>query len=171
MNIAYHYTIGDRWECIRKDGLLKQATALVPKNERPAVWCTVSEEFDPTARKFVVDPQTGEYRALSIEETAEHGGGLVRIAIDKKHLPLDWKTFVKESGIEPKVAAGLRKRAYRQGVRISDWCCSFDAIPRENWGRVEFFQDGKWIDIETVPSEEVRERETEVGEACQTIAA
>jgi len=40
----FHYTVGTFIESIKNDGCIKPATAFVPKNEKPVVWCTYKQD-------------------------------------------------------------------------------------------------------------------------------
>ena len=140
---VFHYTIGDYLPAICHAGEIRQATAWVPGSERPVVWCTTRDDWEPTANKGGVD-EHGRYRGLTREETEIHGGGLVRIEVDPEAVPVRWHDFVIHSGVKRNIAKALERSARKQGSNVRDWRCSFDPIPLDNWVGVERWNGSEW---------------------------
>jgi hypothetical protein len=126
--------------------VLRQAVAGVSGRERPAVWFTTSAEWEPTANKIrrLAD---GTLHALSSEETAFHGAGLVRFEVATDVAPVTWAKHRRAGGIAKRMADALEKSARRAGSDCSDWRLSYVPVPRENWLSVELFWSGAWVRV------------------------
>lgn len=148
----YHYTTGQCFAGIVADGAIKPATAFIADSERPAVWLTLCGEWDKTANKAYREDD-GSIRPLSLEETAEMGGGLVRIVLDAQQFQfrLTWPDYVKKSGIDKRIATTLADVAIEKGSKLEDWRVCFQPIPRLYWLRVDVWQGGQWV---VVPMQE-----------------
>jgi hypothetical protein len=143
--VAWHYTIGQWWEKIDSSGILRPATAFVPEGERPAVWFTVRDTYEPTAVKMVKNPD-GTVRSLSVEETERLGRGLFRIGVDAKGL-LTWDQWKRRSGVARRMADALERVARKQGSDVADWLASFRPISREGWRSVQVRYRGEWTPV------------------------
>src|ERR1700735_3053879 len=94
MNLAWHYTIGlyfrqivecKALKCIRING--------APQSERPVVWLSMEQYWEPTSAKACRFPD-GTERTLSMKETADLFEGLYRIGIDPETFELfDFVSF------------------------------------------------------------------------------
>lgn len=78
--MLYHYTIGIRMKNILAEGVIRPATAHVPKGERAVVWFSANPQWEETANKLW-DDGSGNLRRLNKEETRNLGDGLYRIAV------------------------------------------------------------------------------------------
>ena len=83
--IAWHYTTGQKFEQIAETGFILPASIGVKPPERPIVWFSLNQNFELTARKGWCDV-AGFVRTLSVQETREAGGGLVRLGLDASKL-------------------------------------------------------------------------------------
>jgi len=142
--IRWHYTIGDRLEGILVAGELRPATAGVPAGEKPCVWFSVNQDWEPTANKLGKDG-FGVLQALTKEETHELGGGLVRIGVSPSTAPHDWRAYKRLSCVTRDEAKGLYDSAIARGSRPGDWFVSFSAVPRSQWLAIEVWDGAKWI--------------------------
>lgn len=141
--VAWHYTIGLKLEAILKDGFIRQATAGVPKGERPVVWLSQHPVFEPTARKLFVTPD-GSARIVSVEENARLGGGLVRIGYPLCDL-VPWPEIGVRAGIGRAMRRRLETIAIRQGATPAHWWGSLEPLA-VNAGVVEVMNSsGRWI--------------------------
>ena len=82
--LAWHYTTGEKFKAIVTSGYLKPTGILVKPPERPVLWFSLNQQFEPTARKAAIEG--GAYRVLSVEETGRHCGGLVRFGLSPRKL-------------------------------------------------------------------------------------
>jgi len=164
----WHYTVGVKWELIEKSGVIKQATSGIPKGERPAVWFSTRQDWEPTATKGAlpkavfdqVDPKTGEaiidmkklarheLTQYSFEEMRRELKGMYRIGVTGTAAPHSWSDFVQLSGVDRVIAAALVSTAKERGADPEDWWCSFDPVPKSEWRSVEILFQGKWEPVE-----------------------
>jgi hypothetical protein len=159
---VWHYTIGKRFAQIMADGAIKPATAHVPKDERPIVWFSLNERWEPTARKMTVNPD-GTLVPLDMMGTEEHGGGLVRIGVAPETAPYDWKTLRKTSGMSSRMASSLSRAATEMGARPRDWRGTFEPVPRSSWTAIERFQNGVWVPLPFSTTQELLRQPSALG--------
>jgi hypothetical protein len=145
-NTKWHYTTGNRLRAIFTDGVIKPATAFVPMSERPVVWFSTNEEWEPTANKLGRD-QNGSPAPLDRDGTAELYGGLARIAVADETAPFDWDALKRRSGMSNLTARGLRRAAISSGSRPGDWWGTFDPVPRDQWVAIEVWHEGRWVNV------------------------
>ena len=141
--VAWHYTIGKWFQDIARDGFIKPATELICEQERPVVWFSTNPEWEATVNK-VWRNGNGTLIPLTKDQTAELGGGLVRIAVRRETAPVTWAVFKRESGIDPKKAKELERTALVRFADPREWRCSWVAIPSDKWIAVETWKDGRW---------------------------
>ena len=114
--MAWHYTIGQRFLPIMESGLLMPTKIGVTPPERPIVWFSMHQEFEPTARKW---DATG--RVMDVLEMIRVGRGLVRFGSEPKRL-LAGEALRKKARMLPRVWTGLAARGIAQGANPDDWC-------------------------------------------------
>jgi hypothetical protein len=151
----WHYTTGENLVQIVTDDAIKPATEHVPKNERPIVWFSLNQWWEPTANK---GRRTADGRTVTatMMEMCELGGGLVRIGVAPETAPYDWRTLRELSGMSSAMARGLYNAAIKQGARPGEWRGTFESVPQAQWTAVEVLQDGRWVPLEQamgVPSD------------------
>jgi hypothetical protein len=134
--MRWHYTVWVWWEDIRRDGVVKAATAYVTDGEKPAVWFSVNEFWEETANKNAQTPD-GRLVILDREGTRSHGGGLVRIGVAAETAPHDWNAHKVKAGLDKRIAKGLYDAALSSGARPGEWYVSYDPVPRSLWLAVE----------------------------------
>ena len=134
--IAWHYTTGECFIGIVKTGCILPTMAGVSGRERPAVWFTLNQFWEPTANKGWLEPD-GTRRTMSREETCAKGGGLVRFGVTLETARYDWREFKKRSRIHPRVALALAQSARSVGSDPNDWRVCFEPVPREQWVAVD----------------------------------
>jgi hypothetical protein len=140
----WHYTTGENFVQIVTDDAIKPATEHVPKSERPIVWFSLNQWWEPTANK---GRRTSDGRIVTATmlEMCELGCGLARIGVDPETAPYDWKTLRELSGMSPAMARGLYNAAIKQGARPGEWRGTFESVPQSQWTAVEVLQDGRWV--------------------------
>lgn len=124
--VAWHYTVGLRFESILQDGFILPATAYVPETERPLVWLSTHTVFEPTARKLIGAPG-GKPRIASLVELARLGGGLVRIGYPCRSL-VPWPDIGLLARMDRKTRRLLQESASRQGANPSHWWGSLEPL-------------------------------------------
>ncbi len=142
----WHYTIGQKLVLILQDGLIKPATAGVPPGEKPIVWFSSNPNWEPTACKATFD-ENGVFSRLTMAETADLGGGLVRFAVAPETAPHDWRALKDLSGMAGWMAQHLYREGITQGARPGDWWGTFDPVPRSKWIAVQVYDSGRWVDV------------------------
>ncbi|MBE2254345.1 MAG: hypothetical protein IAE78_32760 [Myxococcus sp.] len=139
----WHYTTGEKFEAISREGTIKPAVENVPTGEKPAVWFSFNQVWERTASKGIV--VAGVRRTATMEEMNTLGGGLVRIAVALETAPHTWVRFRHLSGINPSHAKALALVAKSDGANPNDWRATFDAVPSALWTTIEKFDRGTWV--------------------------
>ncbi len=63
--ISWHYTTGDKYELIKKSGLLLPADIGISPPERPILWFSTHPRYEPTALKPLCGAQSKIWRGLA----------------------------------------------------------------------------------------------------------
>ena len=132
----FHYTHASALERIVGAGHLDPRTVL-RKGDRPAVWFSFSESFEPTAIPVVVGKP-----ALSFEEFAATSTP-IRIEVDQACAPHGWPYY---KGMHPQWAA-LLEMGWADGmpaINLALWRFSFDPVPVEAFRSLEGYSKGQW---------------------------
>jgi len=117
--ISWHYTTGDKYELIKKSGLLLPSDIGVSEPERPILWFSTHPKFEPTAMKPLHGAQ-GFIRMLTLEELREMAGGLVRFHCPVRRLKFG-ENLRKEAKMKSKIWRGLAKAAIKVNANENDW--------------------------------------------------
>jgi hypothetical protein len=144
--LRWHYTTGDNFYQIVEDGMIKPAVACVEMREKPAVWFSTRQDWEPTANKLLLLPNE-QLKSLTREQTERYGGGLCRFGVAPDTAPHHWWAFKRMSGIKPRFARGLVWSARRDGANPADWWVSFAPVPRDQWVAIQVYQHGTWMDV------------------------
>lgn len=165
MTIAWHYTTGEKFRSIDGSGFLRPATAGITRKERPIVWFSLNQEWEPTANKMWQCPD-GTVIGLDKEGTRKLGGGLVRLGL-RAERTIRWPLLAKIAKIPPTTKVGLERAAMEEGSNPSDWCGVLHRIPLREL-TVEVLDSEKWVRIELLgsPKEPAVQAKGEL--ACQT---
>ena len=141
--IVWHYTVGEHLTKILTDGEIRPATTMVAVGEKPAVWFSLRDDWEPTANKLIQHPD-GSVELGTKETTHENGGGLARIGVAPETAPHDWQAFKRLSGVKPKVASALYNAAIADGASPRDWRVSFSSVPISEWLAIEVWDGENW---------------------------
>ena len=143
----YHYTKGICIQDILREGVIRPATEGVTGQERPAVWCTTNQDWEPLCNVLRMEAATGRTTWGSREESAEVFQGLYRIQIDPAYAPHNWTTHRRSSGATARLLRQLVKTARLVGSNEWDWRISYDPIPAAGWITVEAWDGEKqeWV--------------------------
>ena len=117
--IAWHYTTGEKFELIKKSGLLLPAEIGVVPPERPIVWFSTHRKFEPTAMKPLADGR-GVIRMLTLEEMREMGKGLFRFGCPVGRLKFG-ENLRKEAKMTSIMWRALAKRGAQVKATSADW--------------------------------------------------
>jgi len=144
VSMLWYYTTRNKLSEILAAGEIGPIDVGVPRKEKPSVWFSANQDWDPAANLPWEDADGSTVR-LSKDQTFVMGGGLARIGIARETAPYDWKAFKQQSGISPKAAKELYNAAVRSGSRPGQWFASFESVPREKWLRIEILEGNTWV--------------------------
>ena len=149
MQVAWHYTTLENATLIEADGRLRPATAWLVSGEKPVIWFSLSQEWEPTATKWLAheSPEgTIEQKLATPAEMVEVAGGLVRYGVfpSTKLGLMSWAKIVRKAKIPRGLADSLELVAMEQGADPAKWLGRFKPLPISRCCRVEIF------DVETV---------------------
>lgn len=118
--LAWHYTTVDRLDSIERAGFILPATANVPQHERPVVWFSLHQHFEPTAAKGLIDSSTGRRRDATLHEMIELCGGLVRLGLPPRAL-LTGEALRRAARINAQTWRGLAAAGVKSGGNPAQW--------------------------------------------------
>lgn len=151
--LAWHYTTGLKAQHIFSDARLKLETGPISKGERPAVWFTTSESFEPTAFQAIHRPDGTVHDITTALEQAAVGQALVRIAVRTNRLH-PYSVWAEKSGVHPLMRMGMELAAGKAGSNTADWWVSFKTLKSEAWERIEISADGiTWSELDLFAEE------------------
>jgi hypothetical protein len=150
--LYWHYTTGDHFLSIVTDGVIVPATAFIEAHERPIVWFSANQEWEPTAVKLWQNSD-GTLCSLTREQTQEKGHGLARFGVPETVAPHSWPTLKRLSRMRPKKAKKLAIAALAAGSDPLQWRGSFEPVPRDKWAAVDVFDDVRgWVGVLPEPT-------------------
>ncbi len=124
--------------------MIRRATAFVQRGEKTAVWLSKNQEWEATALP------------VDLKELDSHSGWtptrfrLMQEAMDSGRIRLfTWAEHKKNSGIHPRVAAGLEDAARESGADPSEWMCAYTDLSLNYFEDPEFFFQGRWMSAAT----------------------
>ena len=141
--VVWHYTIRDFFTGIVRDRAIKPAAAFAGGQARPAVWFSTNENWDPMAGKNLTCAD-GSVRLLQRDELHTIGITPIRFGVAAELAPHTWHDFKRLGDLPPKIASNIVSLAARVSSKPSWWFATFDAVPRDQWQRVEFFDGWQW---------------------------
>lgn len=139
--LAWHYTTGMHFLRIVESGVLYPATVGMTPPEKPILWFSLNQQFEPTARKCTFE--NGAMRTLSVQETFERGGGLVRFGISPHHL-LSGEKLRHRAHVDRKLWAGLRLAGIKQQADPDLWFGSISALEVQKFTIEAMNDSGSW---------------------------
>jgi hypothetical protein len=112
---AWHYTTGECFIKIAESGVLELATAFLPEGEKPVLWFSINQKWEPTSGKGLI--KNGGHRALkTMQENYEHGRGLARFGYPPDGL-IPWVKLP----IRSETKRGLEKAGRLCGANPFHW--------------------------------------------------
>ena len=147
MQTPWHYTYGPRWELICASGLLLCATKHVLPPEKPVVWFSINQTWEPTSVKGIVNPD-GTVRDATFDWLAEEVG-CIRISLNPEGRKLlhHYRHFQRLAHPPTHVRKALERAARDAGADPGHWFFCLEPVPAHLWDKVEIFERGQWIDI------------------------
>lgn len=164
---VYHYTKGPWLFAIIADGLIKPATAFIPKGERPAVWFTARDRWEPTASIGFA----GGFAPLPVQ--VEMMGALVRFSVVPSVARLRWPDYLRQSGIDLRMADHLAAKARELGSDLNEWRLSFHPVSVRHVLAIETSVDGEvWERVsEFLETKNGRSRRLPISPAIRAVLA
>ncbi len=140
--MAWHYTRGHGYREIIKSGFLKCADAGITKNEKPVLWFSINQLWEPTVNGAELVDGGKTIKFLTMFETWE-SQGCFRFGIPSNHL-IPWIELKKIANIPSKIKQGLEISALEIGSNPYQWYGCMQ--PMDITGMViEVMKDfGKW---------------------------
>lgn len=132
--MIYHYTVGLKIPSIVRDGVLIPSTAFLFENEKPVVWFSSHNFFEPTARKLYV--RKGEFRVMTVDEMYRLCGGCFRYGLDSSKGRVmtelgivDWIRLKDEANMDSAQRAQLAHAARSQSASPKQWYGTITPVP------------------------------------------
>src|SRR5258708_39361054 len=104
--MIWHYTVGNNFASIYHSGEIQPATAYIAAGEKPIVWFTTEEFWEPTVTKGRRRPD-GTIEDLGMDALHAAGFMLWRIGVAPETAPYTWSELKKLSGMPSNVATQL----------------------------------------------------------------
>jgi hypothetical protein len=143
--IAWHYTTGIHYGHIVASGELRPAAIGVKPPEKPVLWFSLNQDFEPTACKAVRD-ESGAIRRLSKEDTQVLGEGLYRFGVPARLLH-PWPKLARKARMTTETQRLLEREGIRQGANPILWCgLTSNPIPLAKCVKIQRSIMGVWTD-------------------------
>jgi hypothetical protein len=144
ITMIWHYTHDEGYHGIRRDGFIRPANLYVPVGEKPIVWFSTEEVWEPTVTKGV----EGTDLVLKMADLVARNIRLYRIGVDSAVAPFRWSELKLLSGMSSQTGRLLAARAKELGANPSRWRGTFDAVTSEKWEAIEYFNGVDWVTLE-----------------------
>lgn len=144
--MLWHYTSDQDFVLIRNDGFIRPADARLTLGEKPVVWFSKEQFWEPTVTKGLVLGD-GTVKDLDMLGMREHGHRLIRIGVDPETAPYTWSELKSLSRMPPEIATALASSARRMGANPSRWRGTFDAVYADKWKAIEYFNKFNWAPL------------------------
>jgi hypothetical protein len=140
----WHYTSeAHHLPLILRDGSIHPATVGIGTHERPVVWFSSRQDYEPTAIKVARDLPDGSSQLGELADQIE-AVGAARIGIDPG-AALPWARLVKAAKISPTTQRRLIRAARAVGGSAADWFGVVGEVPRPLWRAVQVMRAGRWV--------------------------
>jgi hypothetical protein len=142
MKTPWHYTYGPHFDEICQTGVILPATLFVFPPEKPVVWFSIEETWEPTVwkihngRELKFDGIVAEFSAFRISPN-DVGRKLLH---HYRHLERLAKTPTN-------MRKHLEKEGRARGANPGFWFFSLEPITLDLWESIQVFEDGRWIDL------------------------
>lgn len=147
--MAWHYTRGYGFKKIIESGFLKCADGGISIHEKPVLWFTVNQLWEPTVNGAKLVNGGRNIKSLTMLETWE-SEGLYRFGVPSNQL-IPWVDLVKVANIPSKVRKVLEISARKMGSNPYQWCGYMQPMEIHETVIETMADFGKWQSIgETV---------------------
>ena len=142
LKMSWHYTTGKNFVGICDSKYIKPATTGVIPPEKPIVWFSTHEYYEPTAQKMKKDGSIA-----SIDELFILGSGLVRFGLPVNRL-IHWNKFKCKARMHESVVRGLEDTGRSQGADPQQWYGLMRKVPIKECLRVDVMDANKqWVRV------------------------
>ena len=149
----WHYTTGTKFMGIVKEGRIRLADARVAIRERPAVWFSCRDGWEPTAGVGTMD-ENGKTRDATIAEMVADFGPLVRLEVPESVARHTWEDHRRIGGVDWRAAAALVESALAARADPDEWRLSYQDVRLSEVTCVEASEDGRtWAPVVTLGAE------------------
>lgn len=129
----WHYTIPQYLPPIIEAGGLLPATAGIAEGERPAVWFSANQRWEPTAAKMGL---------RTLDAMTERFGCMVRFGIARE-AALPWRRLVPAVGMPESMRKALERAGRTLGASPDSWFGVIGSVPLADLA-VEIFDGREW---------------------------
>jgi len=143
----WHYTSANNYISIANDGLILPATTYVPVGEKPIVWFSTEQFWEPTSAKACHRPD-GTLQLLTLDGMLKRNILPIRIGVDSTAAPYRWSDLKSLSRMSSETARSLASSAKRMGAHPSRWRGTFEAVCVEKWRTIEYYNGREWAPLE-----------------------
>lgn len=140
----YHYTKAVNLPSIINEGKIRTTILTGVKKEKPAVWLTTSEEWEPCCSSGKIDRLTNSTKTMSLDEMKEIMG-VCRIKISEKLPTVTWAKFKHVGGISEELHNNLTDFSNNKGGKTHLWNCSLRPITEEYFESIEMLMGENWV--------------------------
>ena len=141
MNMVWHYAPWAHLSAIVESGALRGSNAGAD-GERPMLWFSANQQWEPTATKMAVDMQ-GNLAQLTFKQQSEKFG-CIRFGLPASDCRLmSWKDSCAMAGTPRETRRTLEKVGKRRGGNPSHWFAVSSEI-RLNELHFQVWIDGQW---------------------------
>jgi len=140
----YHYTKAVHLPSIINEGKIRTTIVTGAKKEKPAVWLTTSEEWEPCCSSGKIDPINNSSKTMSLEEMKETMG-VCRIKVSEKLPTVTWAKFKYVGGITEFLHNYFTEFSDKKGGKTHLWNCSLRPITQEYFESIEMLVGNEWV--------------------------
>lgn len=141
---AWHVTTIENYEIIQADGHLRPTGIGTPPPEQNVLWMSLDQYVDRAVRKVLTNGSA--YRVLSIKETRQLGGGLIRLGIDARKL-LSGNTLRNRAHITWPRWVAIRQARVKLQSDPENWLGSLKPIALTDMTIDVMNDSGVWIRV------------------------
>jgi hypothetical protein len=145
--MLWHYTSSNDYWSIKQDAAILPATTYVPVGEKPIVWFSTEEFWEPTAAKAWLHPN-GSRELLTLDGMLEHEILPIRFGVHADVAPYRWSELKSLSGMSSETASRLASAGKCMGANPSRWRGTFETVGADKWKTVEYYNRQHWLPLD-----------------------
>ena len=146
--LAWHYTTGENFKMIVADGALRPWADEFVEDERPILWFSMEQDWEPSATKGVIDSETGKKRLCTWEEMLTLGDGVARLGTGCDKL-IPFEQLCTRARIPTKLAEALVTTGRKMGADPANWLGTLDPMPIEGMA-IDVLQVDAWVSVKKI---------------------